>query len=109
MSPNPKKLFVSHASEDHEIALELSRYLEQDGFRTFITSTAMSDAIDRTANLYESVAELRAVIILLTPHSLNDEHVKRETNLAIENGIPIYPVNLSGEDQLKTLLTPEWR
>jgi hypothetical protein len=109
MSPNPKKLFVSHASEDHEVALELSRYLEQDGFRTFITSTAMADDIDRTANLYESVTELRAVIILLTPHSLNDEHVKRETNLAIENGIPIYPVNLSGEDQLKTLLTPEWR
>jgi len=109
MSPNPKKLFVSHADEDREVAFELSKYLEQDGFRTFVTSAAMANAIDSKANLYESVAELRAVIILLTPHSLIDEHVKRETNLAIENGIPIYPVNLSGEDQLKKLLTPEWR
>ena len=109
MSPNPKKLFVSHADEDREVAFELSKYLEQDGFRTFVTSAAMANAIDSKANLYESIAELRAVIILLTPHSLINEHVKRETNLAIENGIPIYPVNLSGEDQLKKLLTPEWR
>jgi hypothetical protein len=35
--------------------------------------------------------------------------VKRETNTAIENKIPIYPINLSGEDELKKLLTSEWR
>jgi len=105
-----KKLYMSYAPEDVEIAAQLSAYLDKDGFQTLITPSPMTGAAihDRT-NIYESIAELRAVIILLTPHSLSDEHVKRETNLAIENGIPIYPVNLSGEEQLKTLLTPEWR
>jgi len=105
-----KKLYMSYAPEDVEIAAQLSAYLDKDGFQTQITPSPMTGAAihDRT-NIYESIAELRAVIILLTPHSLSDEHVKRETNLAIENGIPIYPVNLSGEEQLKTLLTPEWR
>ena len=104
-----KKLYMSYAPKDVVVAAQLSEYLDKNGFQTLITPSAMTDAINGRTNIYESIAELRAVIILLTPHSLNDEHVKRETNLAIENGIPIYPVNLSGEDQLKTLLTPEWR
>ena len=105
-----KKLYMSYAPEDVEIAAQLAEYLDKDGFRTLITPSPMTGAaIHGRTNIYESIAELRAVIILLTPHSLSDEHVKRETNLAIENGIPIYPVNLSGEEQLKTLLTPEWR
>ena len=105
-----KKLYMSYAPEDVEIAAQLSEYLDKDGFQTLITPSPMTGAaIHGRTNIYESIAELRAVIILLTPHSLNDEQVKRETNLAIENGIPIYPVNLSGEEQLKTLLTPEWR
>jgi len=104
-----KKLYFSYAPEDVAVAAQLSEYLDKDGFQTLITPSSMTDATNGRTNIYESIAELRAVIILLTPHSLIDEHVKRETNLAIENGIPIYPVNLSGEDQLKTLLTPEWR
>jgi len=104
-----KKLYFSYAPEDVAVAAQLSEYLDKDGFQTLITPSSMTDATNGRTNIYESIAELRAVIILLTPHSLSDEHVKRETNLAIENGIPIYPVNLSGEDQLKTLLTPEWR
>lgn len=104
-----KKLYLSYAPDDVAVAAQLSEYLDKDGFQTLITPSSMTDAINVRTNMYESIAELRAVIILLTPHSLSDEHVKRETNLAIENGIPIYPVNLSGEDQLKKLLTPEWR
>ena len=104
-----KKLYLSYAPEDVTVAAQLAEYLDKDGFQTLIIPSSMTDAINGRTNIYESIAELRAVIILLTPHSLSDEHVKRETNLAIENGIPIYPVNLSGEDQLKKLLTPEWR
>jgi len=104
-----KKLYLSYAPEDVAVAAQLAEYLDKDGFQTLITPSSMTDAINGRTNIYESIAEIRAVIILLTPHSLSDEHVKRETNLSIENGIPIYPVNLSGEDQLKTLLTPEWR
>jgi hypothetical protein len=109
MMASTKKIFISYAPEDLEVAFQLSSYLDKDGFQSLITPSAMADAIDARRNIYESIAELRAVVILLTPHSLYDEHVKRETNLAIEKGIPIYPVNLSGEDELKTFLTPEWR
>lgn len=104
-----KKLYLSYAPEDVEVAAQLSEYLDKDGFQTLVAPSSMTDAIDGRTNIFECIDELRAVIIFLTPHSLSDEHVKRETNLAIENRIPIYPVNLSGEDELKTLLTPEWR
>ena len=109
MMPSTKKIFISYAPEDLEVAFQLSKYLDKDGFQTLTTPSATADAIDGNRNIYEFITDLRGVIILLTPHSLTDEHVKRETNLAIENGIPIYPVNLSGEDKLKTFLTPEWR
>ena len=72
-----KKLYLSYAPEDVAVAAQLSEYLDKDGFQTLITPSSMTDATNGRTNLYESIAELRAVIILLTPHSLSDEHVKR--------------------------------
>jgi len=109
MNPPTRKLFISHAPEDLELASQLSRYLEKDGFATSVNHSATSRHIEGKSNIYENISEVRALIILLTPHSLVDEHVKRETNAAIENKISIYPINLSGEDELKKLLTSEWR
>ena len=109
MNPPTQKLYISHAPEDLEVALEISKYLEKDGFATSVNHSATSRHIDGKSNIYENISEVRALVILLTPHSLVDEHVKRETNIAIENKISIYPINLSGEGELKTLLTSEWR
>jgi len=109
MNPPTRKLFISHAPEDLELASQLSGYLENDGFATLVNHSVTTDHLNIKSHFYESIPEVRAVVILLTPHSLVDEHVKRETNNAIDNKIPIYPINLSGEDELKKLLTSEWR
>ena len=103
-----RTVYISHASEDLEMALQLSRGLENDGFATLVSHSA-TNPTDGNSNIYEYISDLRALVILLTPHSLVDEHVKRETNIAIENRIPIYPINLSGEEELKKILTSEWR
>ena len=105
MTSLTQKLFISHAPEDSKFALELSQFLEGDGFATSIGNSSS----DNKPRIYDSISEVRALIVLLTHHSLVDEHVKRETNIAIENDIQIYPINLTGEDELKKLLTPEWR
>ena len=104
-----QKVYISHAPADLEIALELAGNLERDGFLTSGNHSEVGQQAGSSSNFYETVAELRALGILLTPESLVDEHVKRETNIAIENKVPIYPVNLSGEDELKKLLSSEWR
>jgi len=109
MTPPAQKVYISHAPGDLGIALELAGYLEQDGFLTSGNHSATSQQAGSNPNFYESVSEVRALVILLTQESLVDEHVKRETNIAIENKVPIYPVNLSGEDELKKLLSSEWR
>ena len=109
MTPPAQKVYISHAPGDLGIALELARYLEQDGFLTSGNHSVTSQQAGSNPNFYESVSEVRALVILLTQESLVDEHVKRETNIAIENKVPIYPVNLSGEDELKKLLSSEWR
>lgn len=109
MTPPIKKVYISHASGDRGIALELAGNLERDGFLTAGNHSVASQQAGSNPNFYESVSEVRALVILLTPESLLDEHVKRETNIAIENKVPIYPVNLSGEDELKKLLSSEWR
>jgi hypothetical protein len=108
MSPE-QKVYLSHAPADLEIASQLAKYLEQDGFQTSGIHSAAGQLIGSKSNFYESVLEVRGCVILLTADSLADEHVKRETNIAIENKIPIYPVNLTGEDELKKLLSSEWR
>jgi hypothetical protein len=109
MTRPTQKVYISHAPGDREIALELAGHLERDGFLTAGNHSAASQQAGSSSNFYESVSDMRALVILLTPESLLDEHVKRETNIAIENKVPIYPVNLSGEDELKKLLSSEWR
>lgn len=109
MNPTVRKIHISHAPADLESALQLSKFLGKDGFLTSGNHFAASQHLEGSSNFFESLSEVRAVVILLTPSSLIDEHVKRETNIAIENKIPIYPVNLSGEDELKKLLSSEWR
>lgn len=109
MTPPTQKVYISHAPGDRGIAFELAGNLEQDGFLTAGNHSAASQQAGSNPNFYDSVSEVRALVILLTPESLQDEYVKRETNVAIENKVPIYPVNLSGEDELKKLLSSEWR
>ncbi len=109
MTSPTQKLFISHAPEDFDLALQLSSYLEGDGFGTSIDNSTTSSHNDKKRRIYESIPEVRALIVLLTSHSLVDEHVKREVNTAIENDIQIYPINLTGEAELKKLLNAEWR
>jgi tetratricopeptide (TPR) repeat protein len=109
MNPTVRKIHISHAPADLESALQLSKFLGKDGFLTSGNHLAASQHPKSNSNFFESLSGVRALVILLTPSSLVDEHVKRETNIAIENKIPIYPVNLSGEDELKKLLSSEWR
>ena len=104
-----QKVYISHAPADLEIALELAAHLAQDGFQTSGNHLVAGQSAGDKTNFYETTAEVRGFVILLTADSLVDEHVKRETNIAIENKIPIYPVNLTGEDELKKLLSSEWR
>lgn len=109
MIPPVQKVYISHAPADLEIALQLAKHLAQDSFQTSGNHFVEGQSVGNKTNFYESVAEVRGFVILLTADSLVDEHVKRETNIAIENKIPIYPVNLTGEDELKKLLSSEWR
>jgi len=104
-----QKVYISHAPADLEVALQLAKHLAQDGFQTSGNHLVAGRSAGNKTSFYESVAEVRGFVILLTADSLVDEHVKRETNIAIENKIPIYPVNLTGEDELKKLLSSEWR
>ena len=108
MSP-VQKVYISHAPADLEIASHLAKYLEQDGFQTSGNHSAAGQLVGSKSNFYDSVSEVRGFVILLTADSLADEYVKRETNIAIENKIPIYPLNLTREDELKKLLSSEWR
>ena len=107
--PPVQKVYISHAPADLEIASQLAKFLEKDGFQTSGNHSAAGQLVGSKSNFYESVSEVRGFVILLTADYLVDEHVKRETNIAIENKIPIYPVNLTGEDELKKLLSSEWR
>jgi hypothetical protein len=104
-----QKVYISHAPADLEIALQLAKHLAQDGFQTSGNHFVEGQSAGNKSNFYESVSGVKGFVILLTADSLVDEHVKRETNIAIENKIPIYPINLTREDELKKLLSPEWR
>lgn len=107
--PPVRKVYISHAPADLQIALQLAMYLENDGFQSSRNHSAADQLVGSKSNFHESVSEVGGFVILLTADSLADEHVKRETNIAIENKIPIYPLNLTGEDELKKLLSSEWR
>jgi hypothetical protein len=100
-SQNPRRLFVSHISEEGEIAALLKETMEEDFLHLveFFTSTdigSISAGEDWMSAVERAMNEAAAVIVLCSKASVQRPWVQFELGAAWMKGVPIIPVCHSG-------------
>lgn len=108
MNLSSRKIFISHSPYDSEVASSLGMELARDGYQVLLEDFDSHNTSKQASSIFASIESASALIVILSAESIQDENVKRQLNLAIDKKLILYPINFSG-DEIKKLLTPEWR
>jgi TIR domain len=92
------RLFISHASEDHEIAKTIWRELSSRQISVWIDSERLTPGTpDWEQAIRAGIAQSVAVVVLASPHSQASRYVRAELAIAQSQKIAIVPVWVSGD------------
>lgn len=102
-------VFISHVEKDSDIAFEIAQGLEHAGYRTWYYERDSVPGVSYLLQTGQAIEQSKAMIVLISPHSLNSNQVTKEVIRAHESGKPFIPIlrNISHlEFQNRQ---PEWR
>src|SRR5882672_1552101 len=69
--PHPPKVFLSHASEDKEFALDLASHLRERGVDVWLDRWEILPGDSFVAKIFdEGLAQAKAVIVIISRHSV---------------------------------------
>ena len=92
-------IFLSHSSQDNEVAADLSRRLKEHGydslFLDFDPDSGIKAGRDWERELYRNLKLAGAVVVLCSPHSMASRWCFVEIAQAKALGKPIFPVTIS--------------
>ncbi len=88
-------VFVSHSSDNRELASELAAYLEKGGARVWIAPRDVRPGKDYSEQLQGAIEECIAFVVLVTDAANTSPYVRAETEMAFSTNKPIFPVRLS--------------
>ncbi len=92
-------IFISHASQDAAIAREVAAWLTAEGhqqiFLDFDPEKGIPAGIDWEHELYNKLRRARAVVALLSEHSLKSRWCFHELATGRAHGKPIFPIRIS--------------
>ena len=77
------KVFISHAHADAPLAAKLSEGLEQTGLEVWDPGRDLLPGDNWAAEVARALEESEAMVVLLTPHSINSPYVRREMEYAL--------------------------
>lgn len=102
-------VFVSHVEEDAQVALELADALEAAGFSTWCYERDSIPGPSYLLQTAQAIERSRAVVVVISPHSLGSNQVTAEVVRAHEAVKPFVPV-LAGISHVEfAARQPEWR
>ena len=98
--------FISYSSKDEKI---IKPYLYKLKFRLgkeniWFAPERIKESEYYASEIIKALDNSKGVILFLSKNSLNSEHVKREINYAVSNGIKIYPLRIDDVE-----LVNEWK
>lgn len=91
---DPKDVFVSHASEDSALALELVAHLEQRGVTCWIAPRDVSPGRLYADSLYHAIEAAPVCIVLMSRAANSSTDVARELALADQMCKRIVPIRI---------------
>ncbi len=87
-------LFVSHASQDKDVASHVVSFLEGRGERCWIAPRDILSSCDWAESIIDGIDSASCMVLLLSRHSNQSPQVRRELERAVSRGIPIHPLLL---------------
>jgi len=88
------RIFISHASQDRASAIELVASLEARGLLCWLASRDIPVGANYAEEIFTNIRSCSAMVILLSRHSLDSKHVRRELNMAIDVEKVVLPLSL---------------
>jgi len=89
-------LFISHASENDAFVNQLAADLESAGVQTWVDHHDIPPGANWDRSVASALKNCTAMIVVLTPCSVDSENVTDEWNYFLEENKPIYPVLAEG-------------
>ena len=102
-------IFVSYVEEDSAVALEIVEGLEADGYSTWCYELNSVPGVSYLLQTSRAIEQARAVVVLISPHSLGSHQVTKEVVRAHETEKPFIPVLISISHVEFGNRQPEWR
>jgi TIR domain len=92
-------IFISHATEDHEIATKVRECLERDGIKVWIAPEDITpDSSNFTVAIRTAISNADAIILIATGNSCTSPYVLHELELAQRYTRSICPLWADGEE-----------
>jgi adenylate cyclase len=87
-------IFISYSSKDRQKAEQLTELLSSAGLSVWIDRQGIDVATSWTGEIVDAIDACKALIVLLSPSSVESKNVTREVTLAFERNKKILPLDL---------------
>ncbi len=88
------RVFISHASEDRDIAQAVCEAIEGRGVPCWIAPRDITPGKDYAQALYDAIGECTSLVLVFSEHSNRSPQVRREVERAARDGDPIIPFRI---------------
>ena len=100
------KIFISHATADDGFVKRLREALERANLPVWVDSRVQTGGDELLADVKEAIEQARAVLVVLSPNTVNSSWVRTEVQLALrvrkrqkQSGYKVIPILLPGIEQ----------
>jgi formylglycine-generating enzyme required for sulfatase activity len=91
----PYDVFISFAEKDKKIAEEIrAKFEDEAGLSCWIAPRDIKPGQEWAEAIVEGVSQAQAMVLVLSKHANNSEHVVREVAQAVSHKIPILPFRI---------------
>ena len=77
------KIFISHATADDGFVKRLREALERANLPVWVDSRVQTGGDELLADVKEAIEQARAVLVVLSPNTVNSSWVRTEVQLAL--------------------------
>jgi hypothetical protein len=87
-------VFISHSSQDHEVAVRVCEALEQRGLGCWLASRDVGPGENFQEAIVQAIGAVRAMVLVFTSHANSSDEIKKEIALASHSHLAVIPVRV---------------
>lgn len=107
-----KKVFISHSSKDHKVAMAVCTALESRGHSCWMSSRDIMPGENFQGSIVRAIREAGVMVLVFSSNANNSDEIKKEMALASQSRKTVIPVRAEdvtpSEDFTYELATRQW-